>query len=129
MELSTPVIIGIALLVLVLLIILIVVGVRASQKRKAQQQEADRQRAAQLREDAAQNEQVVQDRDLKARETELEADRPVSMPSARPLTMVSPDSDSERPKANASSTPWCVAFRLPTIANARFCSKSRRPWA
>ena len=75
MELSTPVIIAIALLVLVLLIVLIVVGVRASQKRRAQQQEADRQRAAQLREEAAQNEQVVQERDLKARENEIEADR------------------------------------------------------
>lgn len=75
MELSTPVIIGIVLLVLILLIILVLVGVMASRKRKAQQQEADRRRAAQMREEASQKEQVVQERDLKARETELEAER------------------------------------------------------
>src|SRR5699024_8210171 len=52
MELSTPVIIGIVALVLVVLIVLIIVGVLSSRRRKARQQEADRRRAAELREQA-----------------------------------------------------------------------------
>lgn len=75
MELSTPVIIGIVLLALVVLVVLIVVGVNASKRARARQEEADRQRAAQLREEAQKQDQVVQERDLQARETELHADR------------------------------------------------------
>lgn len=72
-----PILLIIVLVVVVILVIVlaVVLGLLGARKRREAQQAADRQRAAELRDEARAQEKAVQDRDLAARETELEADR------------------------------------------------------
>lgn len=67
-------VIPVAIVVLLVLLVLIAVAVITSGRRKAKQ-EADRQRAAELREQSERERVEVQDEELRARETQLEADR------------------------------------------------------
>ena len=51
-----------------------------------------------------------------------------SIPSARPDTTVSPDSDKPRPNVSASRVPCAVAERAPTMATAGRASMAGSPW-
>ena len=51
------------------------------------------------------------------------------MPSARPLTTVTPERASAVEKPSAFAMPCCVALRLPTMAMAGRFSNSSRPIA
>lgn len=63
------------IIAVIVILLLIILGVVAGKRRRAAQQEADRKRAAELREQAEREKVDVQERELKARESSLQADK------------------------------------------------------
>lgn len=70
-----PVLIVVAVLVVIAIIVGIAAAARASKKKKERQQEADRARAAELRQQAERDRLKVEEQELSAREAQLQADR------------------------------------------------------
>lgn len=70
-----PVLIVVAVLIVIAIIVGIALAARASKKKKERQQEADRARAAELRQQAERDRLQVEEQELSAREAQLQADR------------------------------------------------------